>query len=434
MSAGPRRTWLLAVALACTALAGLAAIAWAAKDDLTLVSRVSGANGAGGDGGSELPAVSGDGRYVAFTSSANNLSGEDVDPVSDVFVRDLQTSVLTLTSRASGAAGAGGTTASADASISADGRYVAFSSLADNLSTEDDNTYNNIFVRDLQTNTTTLVSRLTGAAGGAANDSSYDPQISSDGRHVSFYSYADNLSADDNNTYANVFVRDLQENTTTLVSRAAGANGAGGDETSVNASVSGDGHFVAFQSSADNLSTEDNNTYYNIFVRDLQANTTTYVSRATGATGAAANFSSFRPDISDTGRYVAFASPADNLSAGRRQRLLQHFRPRSARQHDDARQPSERCERRGREREPATTPASPGTGGASSFMSDANNLSTEDNNGYDNIFVRDLAGRHAHATRAGPRARPVRRPTGTRATRRSPGRAATSPSSRTPTT
>ena len=96
---------------------------------------------------------------MAFTSSANNLSGEDVDPVYDVFVRDLQTSVLTLTSRASGAAGAGGTTASADASISADGRYVAFSSLADNLSTEDDNTYSNIFVRDLQANTTTLVSR-----------------------------------------------------------------------------------------------------------------------------------------------------------------------------------------------------------------------------------------------------------------------------------
>ncbi len=141
------------------ALAGLAAVAWAAKDDLTLVSRVSGANGAGADAASYFPSLSGDGRYVAFTSYANNLSGEDVDATYDVFVRDLQTNVLTLASRATGAAGAGGTDGSSDASISADGRYVAFSSVADNLSAEDDNLSTNIFVRDLQANTTTLVSR-----------------------------------------------------------------------------------------------------------------------------------------------------------------------------------------------------------------------------------------------------------------------------------
>src|SRR5215203_5977887 len=127
MSAGPRRSRGLAALVASAALLCLiAAAALAAKDDLTLVSRVSGANGAGADSGSELAAVSADGRYVAFTSSAGNLSGEDVDPVSDVFVRDLQTSVLTLVSRATGAAGPGGTTTSSSASISADGRYVAF--------------------------------------------------------------------------------------------------------------------------------------------------------------------------------------------------------------------------------------------------------------------------------------------------------------------
>src|SRR5215213_1984546 len=142
MSAGPRRSRGLAALVASAALLCLiAAAALAAKDDLTLVSRVSGVNGPGADGSSSSPSISDGGRYVAFESAASNLSGEDVDPSYDVFRRDLQNDVVILVSRATGAAGGGGATSSTAPSISPDGRYVAFSSTADNLSNEDNNTY-----------------------------------------------------------------------------------------------------------------------------------------------------------------------------------------------------------------------------------------------------------------------------------------------------
>ena len=354
------------------------------------MSRVSGANGAGADAASYYPSVSGDGRYVAFTSYANNLSGEDVDATYDVFVRDLQTNVLTLASRATGAAGAAGTDGSSDASISADGRYVAFSSVADNLSAEDDNLSTNVFVRDLQANTTTLVSRASGAAGAGASDPAYDGRISANGRYVTFISSADNLSADDNNSYINVFVRDLQANTTTLVSRAAGAAGTGANDSSYNPSVSADGRYVAFQSNADNLSADDNNTYTNLFVRDLQANTLTLVSRASGAAGSAGDASSYTPlDLRQ--RAATSASPrAPTTSAPTtttRTRTSssatsRRTRPRwsAARAARTARAPTDNSD----------DSSISGDGRRVGFTSGANNLSAEDNNGYDNIFVRDL--------------------------------------------
>ncbi|MDP8942876.1 MAG: hypothetical protein M3N16_01955 [Actinomycetota bacterium] len=134
---------LVAVAL----LAGLAAPAIGAKDDLVLVSRV-GPSGAGGDGGSESPAISADGRYVAFESNADNLSAEDNDAVLNVFVRDTQTGTTTLVSRAHGPGGAGGDGDSYGPAISADGRYVAFGSEADNLSAWDNDAVRDVFVRD----------------------------------------------------------------------------------------------------------------------------------------------------------------------------------------------------------------------------------------------------------------------------------------------
>jgi len=390
MSAGPRRSRAATDLVAVAVLSGLVAVAaWGAQDDLALVSRVSGASGAGANGTSYSASVSNGGRYVAFQSNAANLSGEDADPVYDIFVRDVETNVLTLGSRVTGAGGAGGADNSSAPSISADGRYVAFVSTADNLSTEDNNSYNNIFVRDLQENTTTFVSRASGGAGTAGDDSSYDPAISADGRPVAYYTYADNLSTEDNNTYANVFVRDLATNTTTLVSRAAGATGTGGDESSFLPAISGDGRHIAFQSSANNLSAEDNDVFYNIYVRDVQADAITYVSRANGAAGAAGNHSSFTPSISDSGRYVSFTSDADNLSTEDDNTYLNIFV---------------------RDLTGGTTTLASratGAGGAGAndsadnssisadgrrvaFGSPADNLSAEDNNAYDNIFVRDL--------------------------------------------
>ena len=128
--------------------------------------------------------MSGNGRYVAFQSRAKNLSSDDGDGSIDVFVRDLQSGTTALASRVSGAAGAAGDADAEDPSISADGRFVAFQSNSDNLSGEDDDAYVDIFVRDLQTTVTSYVSRATGATGVSGNGDSYYPSISADGRYV----------------------------------------------------------------------------------------------------------------------------------------------------------------------------------------------------------------------------------------------------------
>ncbi|MGD9571423.1 MAG: hypothetical protein AB7V62_06050 [Thermoleophilia bacterium] len=281
---------------------------------LTLVSRAGGPAGAGADGDSFFPAVSATGRYAAFTSDADNLSGDDLPGAADVFVRDLALGTTTLVSRATGPAGAGGDRRSAAPAISADGRLVAFASEADNLSDEDHAGFGDVFVRDVVAGTTTLASRATGPAGEAANGTSDTPSISADGRVVAFRSGALNLSDADRDPGADVFARDLALSTTTLVSRATGAAGAGGDADSANPAVSADGRFVAFESSAGNLSAPDANPGNQVLVRDLAAATTTLVSRAPGAAGAPSAAESADASISGDGRFVAFDSQADNLA------------------------------------------------------------------------------------------------------------------------
>src|SRR4029077_3004093 len=130
----------------------------------------------------------------------------------------------TLVSRAAGIAGAVGNGGSTDPSISTDGLHVAFQSFATNFSADDGDLINDIFVRDTQANTTTLVSRSTGAAGPAGDNNSDLPSISADGRYVGFESFATNLAASNNSVFE-VFVRDTVNNTTKLVSRGAGPGG-----------------------------------------------------------------------------------------------------------------------------------------------------------------------------------------------------------------
>jgi Tol biopolymer transport system component len=284
--------------------------------DTTLVTRAGGAAGAVADGNSESPSTSADGRYVAFVSAADNLDPDSDDTVFDVFVRDLQANTTTLVSRAGGATGAGGDDDSASPSISADGRYVAFQSDATNLDGASNDAVSDIFVRDLQAKTTTLVSRASGAAGTVGNDDSYDPSISADGRQVAFESGAGNIDAASNDSVRDVFVRDLQAHTTTLVSRAAGAAGTVGNANSDAPSISAGGRHVAFHSVATNLDTASNDGVRDVFVRDLQANTTTLASRATGAAGTVGDGTSTNPSISANGRHVAFQSGAGNLDPG----------------------------------------------------------------------------------------------------------------------
>ncbi len=282
--------------------------------DTTLVSRAGGVAGAAGDGSSTLPSTSADGRYVAFQSSADNLDADSDDGAQDVFVRDLQANTITLVSRATGAAGAVSHATSSDAAISADGRYVAFESDATNLDPDSDDAENDVFVRDLQAKTTTLVTRATGVSGPAATGGSAgQPSISADGRYVAFDSDATNLDPDSDDTIGDVFVRDLQAHTTTLVSRANTATGEVGNDYSYDASISADGRRVAFASDSTNLDPDSDDGVADILVRDLDANTTTLATRASTATGEAADGSSRFPSISGDGRRVAFESDADNL-------------------------------------------------------------------------------------------------------------------------
>ena len=192
---------------------------------------------------------------------------------------------------------------------------MAFQSGANNLSTEDNNAVVNVFVRDLAADANTFVSRATGSGGAPGNGGSSDADISPSGRYVTFRSSANNLSTDDNNAVSNIFLRDLDESTTALASRAGGPGGAGADANSSTPVVS-DNARVAFNSNANNLSAADNDGVGNVFVRDALANTTELVSRAPGPTGAAANNGSFLPTTSQDGRYVAFQSLATNLVAG----------------------------------------------------------------------------------------------------------------------
>ena len=148
-------------------------------------------------------------RYaVAFISLATNLVAGDTNGVEDIFVRDTQTGTTTRVSVAND--GSQGNGMSSLASISGDGRYVAFYSGATNLVAGDTNGVWDVFVRDTQAGATTLVS--VASDGTQGNDGSSTPSISSDGRYVVFISYATNLVAGDTNATRDVFVRDSREN------------------------------------------------------------------------------------------------------------------------------------------------------------------------------------------------------------------------------
>jgi Tol biopolymer transport system component len=275
-------------------------------------SRVSVATGgAQGDGDSEKPSVSADGRYVAFASEATNFVSGDTNATFDVFVRDSQSSVTECVSVASD--GTLGIHGGSYPSISADGRYVAFHSYSANLVGGDTNNQYDVFVRDRQSGVTERVSIATG--GGQGDGTSEDPSISADGRDVAFMSLATNLVGGDTNSVEDIFVHDRQSGTTERVSISTG--GAQGNGNSALASISADGRYVAFNSEASNLVGGDTNAVPDTFVRDRQSGTTVRVSVSSGGAegnGGSGGYTGL--SISADGRYVAFWSDASNLVAG----------------------------------------------------------------------------------------------------------------------
>src|SRR5437773_638062 len=233
------------------------------------------AGGAQGDGSSGLvtfafpPALSADGRFVAFVSFATNLVASDTNGATDVFVHDRQTGTTERVSVASD--GTEGNAASAGATLSADGRFVAFHSAATNLVAGDTNGTNDVFVHDRQTGITERVS--VASDGTQGNKASSYPALSADGRFVAFDSDATNLVAGDTNGTTDVFVHDRQTGTTERVSGAS--DGTQGNDASAGPALSADGRLVAFHSSATNLVAGDANRAYDVFVHDRAVSTTT---------------------------------------------------------------------------------------------------------------------------------------------------------------
>ena len=261
-----------------------------------------------GDAGSQDPSISADGRYLAFFSYASNLVEGDTNGLQDVFVNDQQTGATTRVSVSSD--GEQANSASGYPSISADGRYVAFASVASNLVEGDTNNQQDIFVHDRQTGETTRVS--INSAGEQGNNWSDHPSITADGQHVTFTSPASNLVDGDTNGYWDVFVHGRQTGSTTRDSvSSSGEQGNNNCEYQRPPSISADGRYVSFRSYASNLVDGDTNGYWDVFVHDRQTGSTTRDS--VSSIGEQGNDNSFDPSISADGRYVVFMSLASNL-------------------------------------------------------------------------------------------------------------------------
>jgi hypothetical protein len=265
------------------------------------------ASGVPGNASSGWPAVSGDGRFVAFVSDCSNLVPGDTNGTADVFVRDL---MLGTTERAS--LGSGGVQANGGAesvAISSDGRFVAFGSVATNLVAGDTNGIGDIFLRDRLNGMTERVNL--GIAGAQADAFSSEPALSDDGRFVAFTSTATNLVAGDTNAVLDVFVRDRAFGTTRRVSVAS--DGTQANAYSHEVAISGDGRFVGFESAATNLVSADHNGHVDVFVRDQSFGLTSCLSL--GASGAPANSDSAAASLSRDGSRACFSSIASDIVA-----------------------------------------------------------------------------------------------------------------------
>lgn len=266
------------------------------------------ANPAGvpGNGPSREPAISADGRFVAFQSDATDLVLGDTNSAWDVFVRDLELGVTVRVSVDSAGQQVNGISTSP--SISEDGRFIAFASTASTLVANDTNGQRDVFVHDRLTSATQRVS-ITSAGAQTIGGSSEAPAVSGDGRFVAFTSGAANLVASDTNNATDVFVHDRWTATTTRVSVAStGAQALLGSSAPV---VALDGTAIAFQSNASNLVAPDTNNTTDVFLRNLVLNTTERISRSVGPLQT--NGASTRPSISADGRRVLYSSNASNI-------------------------------------------------------------------------------------------------------------------------
>jgi hypothetical protein len=265
----------------------------------------------------DWPSVDASGRYVAFLSSAtdfvtNSLSGQYP---CHLYLRDVQSGTSSLLDKDTNAIGSS-VAPSTVPRMNATGGVIAFESPDADIVANDRNHDFDIFLRDTVADSVELISAhdptlASSTANGPSAASTFS--LSADGRFVAFASDADNLLPNDTNGVRDVFVRDLVTGQTIVASVDANTNAA--DGPSSEPAISGNGRYVAFSSTADNLAPNDSNRARDVFVRDLQAGATILVSVNVTATGTGNN-ASYSPLISNDGRYVLFRSKATNLAAG----------------------------------------------------------------------------------------------------------------------
>ena len=307
--------------------------------EFALASRPTAA--AQSNGNSYHASVSADGRFVAFQSDASNLAADDRNEDYDIFVRDMERGSTHLaTPRAGGGATAAGR--STWPAMSGNARFVAYQSFAADLVPGDRNRAADIFVRDLRTGRT----RRIGGNGG-----SFDPAISADGRVVAFQSFADDLTPGDRSRGPDVFARDMRTGATDRISPSGGAD---------NPSLSPDGRWVAFEATG------------RVLLHDRRTGRTTLVS---------GRGSSYQPSVSATGRFVAFVA----RSAGREDIFVRDLRRRVTHL-VTARRPGARTGR-------TIYPSLSADGRWVAFHSDDSNLVAGDVNDEGDVFLRDLRGR-----------------------------------------
>ena len=343
--------------------------------------------GVQGNGQSDGVCISADGRYIAFTSYATDLVPGDTNGMPDVFVRDRRSGTTERVSVGTG--GFQGNDESWLGGMSADGRYVVFSSYSTNLFAGDTNGASDAFVHDRVTGATELLS--VDSRGVLGNDSTYGGPLSDDGRFVTLISFASNLVPGDTNGVADVFVRDRVLGVTERVSvSSTGEQAAPGFDDETSCAISADGRFVAFVSDAGNLVPGDTNADPDVFVRDRLLATTERVS--VSSTGSQQNYDSGYEGlfcaISADGRSVIFNSIAADLVPGDTNGVFDLFL------HDRLTGTTERIDvsSRGEQADQGAFWAVASVTGDDryvAFVSAATNLVPDDTNGHPDVFLRD---------------------------------------------
>lgn len=263
-----------------------------------------------GDGPSSFPVISTDGHYIAFHSDATNLVADDTKTYTDIFLHDRITDKTTRISVSS--KGTQANNSSYGATISGDGRYIAYASDARNLVTKDTNGKADVFIYDRENATTQRIS--VDETGVEANNASHEPALSLDGQWLAFVSWATNLVPDDNDTnqVEDVFLRNLTTGKTTRIS--INEQNQEGNNASFAPRISGNNRYIVFNSEANNLTTNDENNTIDVFLYDRD---TQHITNMTPFSQTFSNSSAsyYPPAISDDGRFVAYESRALNLVA-----------------------------------------------------------------------------------------------------------------------